>query len=157
MRWPEGPPHLALNPPYVCLFVCFVCFVCFVLFCLFPFFAFNRKKLFFFVERAFLFTFECLPMFLLSLFLASPFFSFSFSVSLLFFSFFLPCLTFLLSFGSLFLYLSLLFCLLCFCFMKGTTSKDSIAKLFSSILSLLFGFLPHFLIEIPFFLSLLFC
>ena len=31
VRWPEGPPHLALNPPY--LFFCF-CFV-FVLFCFF--------------------------------------------------------------------------------------------------------------------------
>ena len=34
MRWPEGPPHLALNPPY--LFFCF-CFV-FVLFCFFAFY-----------------------------------------------------------------------------------------------------------------------
>ena len=34
VRWPEGPPHLALNPPY--LFFCF-CFV-FVLFCFFAFF-----------------------------------------------------------------------------------------------------------------------
>ena len=25
VRWPEGPPHLALNPPY---FICF-CFICF--------------------------------------------------------------------------------------------------------------------------------
>ena len=40
VRWPEGPPHLALNPPYlfiffwffvcVCFFFVFVCF--FVLF-----------------------------------------------------------------------------------------------------------------------------
>ena len=29
VRWPEGPPHLALNPPY---FICF-CFFCFPLFC----------------------------------------------------------------------------------------------------------------------------
>ena len=34
VRWPEGPPHLALNPPY--LFFCF-CFV-FVLFVYFLFF-----------------------------------------------------------------------------------------------------------------------
>ena len=26
VRWPKGPPHLALNPPY---FVCFVFFFCF--------------------------------------------------------------------------------------------------------------------------------
>ena len=30
MRWPEGPPHLALNPPYL-FFLCFV-FLFFVLF-----------------------------------------------------------------------------------------------------------------------------
>ena len=29
VRWPEGPPHLALNPPY---FICFVFFFCFFLF-----------------------------------------------------------------------------------------------------------------------------
>ena len=34
VRWPEGPPHLALNPPYLL----------FVFFCSFPFFAFNRQK-----------------------------------------------------------------------------------------------------------------
>ena len=28
VRWPEGPPHLALNPPYfVCCFVFFLCFL----------------------------------------------------------------------------------------------------------------------------------
>ena len=32
MRWPEGPPHLALNPPYL-FFLCFVfCFFVFVFF-----------------------------------------------------------------------------------------------------------------------------
>ena len=33
VRWPEGPPHLALNPPYFCFFVFFgffVLFFCFV-------------------------------------------------------------------------------------------------------------------------------
>ena len=29
VRWPEGPPHLALNPPY------FICFCFFVFFCFF--------------------------------------------------------------------------------------------------------------------------
>ena len=38
VRWPEGPPHLALNPPY-----CFFGFFCFLAF---PFFAFNRKTVF---------------------------------------------------------------------------------------------------------------
>ena len=43
VRWPKGPPHLALNPRYflfVCLFVCF-CF-CFCFFC-FRCFVVNRK------------------------------------------------------------------------------------------------------------------
>ena len=31
MRWPEGPPHLALNPPYL-FFVVSVVFVVFVFF-----------------------------------------------------------------------------------------------------------------------------
>ena len=106
VRWPEGPPHLALNPPY-----------CFLFFFAFPFFAFNRENLFSHLEKGiFLFILECLALFLLSLFLASPFFSFSLSVSLslslslLFFYFclsfffvvFLFLLSFLLSSGSLF-------------------------------------------------------
>ena len=40
VRWPKGPPHLALNPPYVFL-------VCFVFVYLFSFLCFNRKTLFF--------------------------------------------------------------------------------------------------------------
>ena len=34
MRWPKGPPHLALNPPYF-VFVLFLLFFCFffVFFC----------------------------------------------------------------------------------------------------------------------------
>ena len=39
VRWPEGPPHLALNPPYLFFFDCFLGGS-------FPFFAFNRKTLF---------------------------------------------------------------------------------------------------------------
>ena len=38
VRWPEGPPRLALNPPFFVFFVCFVFFWgggCFLL----PFFA----------------------------------------------------------------------------------------------------------------------
>ena len=87
-------------------------------------------------KRHFLLIFECLPLFLLSLFWPPRFsislaLSLSLSLSLLFFSFLLPsCLSFLLSFGSLLLSLSLFFCLLCFCFMKGTTSKYQIATYF---------------------------
>ena len=36
VRWPKGPPHLALNPPY---FICF-CFVCLFVFCVFLFYLF---------------------------------------------------------------------------------------------------------------------
>ena len=41
-RWPEGPPHLALNPPF--LFLLFVSLFFFLFIC--PFFVFNRKTLF---------------------------------------------------------------------------------------------------------------
>ena len=80
VRWPEGPPHLALNPPY--LFFCF-CFV-FVLFCFFAFYfggfkgqvrwpegpphlALNPPSLFFLFVFFFCFLFFLLPF--LSLFL----------------------------------------------------------------------------------------
>ena len=39
VRWPKGPPHLALNPPFSLFFVCLF-FFCFC----FPFFVLNRKK-----------------------------------------------------------------------------------------------------------------
>ena len=38
MRWPGGPPHLALNPPY--LFFCYLFFVVSVVFVVFVFFVF---------------------------------------------------------------------------------------------------------------------
>ena len=47
VRWPEGPPHLALNPPY--LFLLFLLFCCFV-FC-FVFFGFLIQKKFFLPEK----------------------------------------------------------------------------------------------------------
>ena len=118
VRWPKGPPHLALNPP-------FFVFVCFSL-------LFIEKMLF--PARAFLFNFECLPLFLLSLFLPPPFsLSLSLSLSCYFLSFFLSL--FVLSFASLFLSLSLYVFLLCFCFTKRTTSKYS-----TTFLSILFLF-----------------
>ena len=84
-------------------------------------------------------------------FLGLPLFLFLFPcLSLFFFSFFLPsCLCFLLFFGSLFLSLSLFFFLLCFSFMKGTTSKYSIASFFSEIFSL-FLVSCLFLFQVPF-------
>ena len=88
--------------------------------------------------------------------MASPFFCFSFSVSLLFFSFFLPsCLYFLLSFCFLFLSLSFLFFLHCFCFMKRKHQNIQL-QFFPEIFSLSFGFLSCFSVSNPFFLSLLF-
>ena len=103
-------PHLALNPP---IFV-FLCGLFFLLF-MFPFLSLlprDKKNLFSRRKGHFLFVFDCLPLFSLSLFWPPPFFNFSFSVSL-FFSFFLPsCLSFLFSFASwffLFPFLSSLF------------------------------------------------
>ena len=87
-------------------------------------------------------------MFLLSLFWPSTC-SISLSLSLLFFSFFLPSYLsfFLLSFGSVFFSLSFFFCLLCFCFMKTNN--------FSSILCF-FWFPVLFSLSNPLFLSLFF-
>ena len=143
VRWPKGPPHLALNPPYLFLLLfCFVfCFFgcliqkrpCFPLekgiFCLFSVFLF-LSPLALFGLPLFVFLFHCLSFF--------------------FFSFFLPsCLCFLLSFGSLFLSLSFFFFLLCFSFMKGTTSNNSIASFSSSIFSL-FSVSCLFFFQVPF-------
>ena len=133
-------------------FLVFVFF--FALFSLF----FNRQKTCFPPRKGhFLLIFNVSLSFSLNLFWPPPFFCFSFSVSLLFFSFFLPsCLSFLLSFCFLFLSLSFLFFLHCFCFMKRKTSKYSIAIFFLEIFSLSFGFLSCFSVSNPFFLSLLF-
>ena len=40
VRWPKGPPHLTLNPPY------YFCSSFFLFFFCFPFFVLNRKILF---------------------------------------------------------------------------------------------------------------
>ena len=96
VRWPKGPPHLALNPPYLFFFVV-------VFFCSFPFFAFNRKPCFP-PKKGIFCLFSVFLFFPPLTFLASPFFCFSFSVSLLLLSFLIPsCLSFLLSFSFLFL------------------------------------------------------
>ena len=128
VRWPEGPPHLALNPPYL-----------------------HKKPCFPPRKRAFFLIFECLPLFLLSLFLASPPFSISLSLSLSCSCPFFFLLVFLFAiFWFLFLSLSFLFFLLCFCFMKGTTSKYSIAICFFINLFSFLGFLSCFFFQIPF-------
>ena len=116
VRWPEGPPHLALNPPF--LFLLF-----FVLFCFFWFF--NTKKTLFFLRKGHFCLFSVFLFLSPLAFFGLPLFQFLFvCLSVFFFSFFLPSrLSFLLSFGSLSLSLSFFFFLLCFSFMKGTTSK----------------------------------
>ena len=116
VRWPKGPPHLALNPPY--LFLLFFCFV-FFWFC---FWLFNTETPLFFPPEKGIFYFQCFSLSPLALF-GPPSFSVSLSQSLFFLLFFLSSFLslFWLSFGSLFLSLS--FFLLCFSFMKGTTSK----------------------------------
>ena len=50
VRWPEGPPHLALNPPYLFFFFCFLSFLCS-----------HRKTLFFPLKRAFFVYFSLSP------------------------------------------------------------------------------------------------
>ena len=120
VRWPKGPPHLALNPPYLFwLFFCFVFFVGFV------FWLLNTGKNLVFPPEKGIFCLFSVFFFLSPLaILGLPLFLFLFlCLSFFFFSFFLrSCLCFLLSFGSLFGSLSLFFFLLWFSFMKGITS-----------------------------------
>ena len=62
-RWPEGPPHLALNPPCLLFFgfsFFFLSFLCFLIQCFPP-------------EKGIFCIFECLPLFFLSLFWPPPF------------------------------------------------------------------------------------
>ena len=101
MRWPKGPPHLALNPPYFFLFFFFLClfFICFLI-----------GKPSFPPKKGNCCLFICVSLcFSLALFGPPHIFPFSFFVSLLLFSFFLPS-----CFSSLFLVLSFSFCLVCF-------------------------------------------
>ena len=104
MRWPKGPPHLALNPPY--LFFCYFWFFCFFLFPLpFLYLLFNRKTCFPPKKGNFC-LFICVSLcFSFALFGPPPFFPFSFFVSLLLFSFFLPSCFFISLSGSFFLFL----------------------------------------------------
>ena len=89
--------------------------------------------------------------------MASPFFTFSFSVSLFFFSYFLPsCLSFLLSFCFLFLSFFSFFFLVCFCFMKTQHQNIKLQSFSSSILSHFCWFPLFFFLANSLSLSLLF-
>ena len=101
------------------------------------------------LEKRICFIFESLPLFLLKPFFGLPLFQFLFlclflclslslSLSLSVLFFFLPSCLFLLSFGSFFLSLSFLL-FFCFCFMKGTTSKQLVAISFFINLYSCFG------------------
>ena len=95
MRWPEGPPHLALNPPYLFLLFLLFCFLLFVLF--FVFFSY-KKNLVFPRNGHCLFIFSVSLSFSLSLFWP-PSFSVSLCLSLSFLLFFLSSfLSFLFAF-----------------------------------------------------------
>ena len=120
VRWPKGPPHLALNPPYLFLLFWLFCFF-WVLF----FWLFNTEKNPCFPPEKGIFCLFSVFLFLSPLaLLGLPLILFLFlCLSFFFFSFFLPsclCFCFLLvpCFGP---FLSFFLFLLCFSFMKGTT------------------------------------
>ena len=158
VRWPEGPPHLALNPPYL-FFSLFVWFFFLSLLLM-------EKNCVSPLKRAFLFIFECLPLFLLSLFwphTCSISLSLSLSLSLsISFSFFLPsCLSFFaffcfLPFVSFFVFQSFLLL-----FNENNNMKYSITInpfSFSWVSCLVFSFKSLFLILVFFLiLSYVFC
>ena len=148
MRWPKGPPHLALNPPYF-LFVFVFLFFLFFFLC-FPFFVFKRQKNCFPPKKGhFCLFFSVARCFSLAFFGPPPFFPFSFFVSLLFFSFFLPsCFSFSLSGSCFFFLLCLLFLFqdvllfLFFCLLSCVVLNHNISFLFA--LHLVFWFLLFF-------------
>ena len=119
VRWPEGPPHLALNPPYF-LFV-FVFFgFCFFFLCFpFLFFSIDKKTCFPPKKGPFLFIFSVSLSFSLAFFVLPPFIPFL-VLCLSLVLFFLPsCFSFYLSGSCFFFLLCLLFCFkmfFCFCF-----------------------------------------
>ena len=161
MRLPEGPPHLALNPP--CLFFCF----CFSLLFFAPFLSLFiiEKPCFPPLKKGhFLFAFSVSLSFSLAIF-GLPLCHFLFLCLSLFLFFFPSFLSFfLLYFCFLFLFFFSFFFLLCFCFMKRTTSTYSITKFlfinpFSFLLvsSLLFFQIPFPYLCFFLILSFVFC
>ena len=154
MRWPEGPPHLALNPPYlVFLFVfLFVFFLFSFFFASFPFFVFNRKNPVFPLKRAFFGIFSVFPFLSPLTFFGLPLFHFLFlCLSVLLLSFFLPsCLSFL-AFFSFLVFVSFFSSFFC-AFVSWKEQHENIKLeflLFIKMFSFL-GFLSCFLFEISF-------
>ena len=149
VRWPEGPPHLALNPPYwFCLFVCLFFLVVFSFLSL----LLSEKKPIFPIKKAFFCLFLSVSLcFSWAFFWASTCsISLSLSLSCSFLSFFLLVFLVLLSFGSLFFSRSFFFCLLCFLFHETNNIKRFNCKVFLHQSCVFFGFLSCFLFQIPF-------
>ena len=123
---------LALNSPYFsfCLF-CFCFFLAFL-----SLFLFHRKRPVSPPSKKehFWFLFECLPLFIFSLFWASSFCTFSFFVSLLFFSFFLSvshfCIWFLLVLFVFFAFLFKMLLYLFYCLLSCFVLSHNISFLF---------------------------
>ena len=149
VRWPEGPPHLALNPPYFCIFVLlFLSFVGLSWLLI--------EKLVFPLENGFFCLFLSLPFVSPWPFLASPFFCFSFSVSLslsLSLSLSCSCLSFFLSFFFAFFWFIVF--VSCFVFVSSSLlfhEKNNIKIFNSNFLFLinLFSFLEVSCLVLPF-------
>ena len=146
----------------------FICFLFFgVCFCSFSFFCFViQKKPCFPLRKGHCVYFLSVSLCSSLVFLGLPLFQFFFlSLSLIFVLFFLPsCHSFLFFLVPLFLFMSFLFCLLCFCFMKRTTSEKLMYKIFfinhffGGVSCLLFSLKSFFLIFVFFAdLKLCFC
>ena len=100
MRWPEEPPHLALNPPYFVYFL-FFCFV------FFPFFASNRQKtLFLTLEKGIFGLFLSVSLSFSFAFLGLPLFQFLFLCLSLVLFFFYSFLSFFIAFFLFLVFLS---------------------------------------------------
>ena len=114
VRWPEGPPHLALNPPYLFLFDLFCLFVRFaIFFVLFVLLAKDTENAFRLKTGHFAGLLSVCLAFILSSPFLSLFLSFFFSFFLSFFAFsFLSLLPSFLCFMLSFLYLFCFSCLL---------------------------------------------
>ena len=128
VRWPKGPPHLALNPPYFLFVFCFCFFFCFAFFFAFLSLCFIDKKTCFPPKKGhFCCSFFCVSLCFFLAFLGPPPFSLSLSWCLscsfrssflsvyhfcILFLLFLFVLYFLSSCSSVFVFFFFFFCLL---------------------------------------------